>query len=152
MGNVTLKYCQNDEKRFCGQQHQVLPMCWEQDRTQPVPHCCSLILNSNVLPLQVTNGFLLTDGSNLPPPHLSLCRSLMWLAWGCQASAEGALLEVNLPFLELIYPGTPVQGSVTPDKLHRVTSLKPLLWIVNFDPPLVLNIGRWLMKNIMVMR
>lgn len=102
-----------------------------------------------MLPLQVTNSFLLTDGSNLFPPHLSLCRTLIGLGWGCQVSAEGALLELNLPFLELIIP--PVQVSVTPDKLHRVISLKVLLWIVNFYPPLVLNIGRWLIKNRMVM-
>lgn len=54
-------------------------------------------------------------------------------------------------FLNSVTLARPVQVNVTPGKMHRVTSLKPLLWIVNFDPPLVLNTGRWLIKNIMVM-
>lgn len=44
-----------------------------------------------------------------------------------------------------------VRATVTPGKLHGVTILKPLLWLVNFDPPLVLNVGRWLIKNTMLM-
>lgn len=54
-------------------------------------------------------------------------------------------------FLNSFTLAPPVQDSVTPDKLRRVNNLKPLLWIVKFDLPSVLNTGRWLIKNIMVM-
>lgn len=130
--------------------HHVFPECWEQDHTQPVPHCCSLILKSKiVLLLHVTNGFLLVQPSL---PHTSACAGAS-CGWG--GNARWVLMVPCLRqichFLNSFTPAPPVQGSVTPDKLHRVTSLKPLLWIVNFDPPLVLDIGRWLIKNIMVM-
>lgn len=72
---------------------------------------------------------------------------------GCQVRDEGALLETNLPLLELIPPSSLLyrQATVTPGKSCRVTILKPLLWLVNFDQPFMLNVGRWLIKNIMLM-
>ena len=117
-----------------------------------MPYCRSFILNSNKLPLHLANGCLVTNRSNLPSPHLGLCKSLTRLGWGMPGECWGCLDRDEFATFWTNSPQQPpVQAAVTTGKLCRVTILKPLLWLVNFDPPLVLNIGRWLTKNIMLM-
>lgn len=111
-----------------------------------------IYLNSSMLPLHLTNGCLLTDRSNLPFPCLGLCKSLMWLGWEMPGERRGCLARDKFATSWTHSPQQPpVQATVTPGKPRRVAILKPLVWLVNFDQPFVLNIGRWLIKNIMLM-
>lgn len=65
--------------------------------------CCSFILDSSTLPLQLANGCLLSDPSEPPSPRLVLCERLMQLGRGMPRTGESALLETSLSLLE--FPG-----------------------------------------------
>lgn len=128
--------------------HHVLHECSKKDCMQNMSYCCSFILKSNML---LANGCLLIHPSNLPSPCLGLCETLTWLEWGMPVSAGGALLGRNLPHFELIPPSTLCARHCHHQQTLRGRYLKNLAVPHEFWSTLLLNIGRWLIKNMTLM-